>query len=154
NTGNAFVRYNGSGLAPTIGTAAAFWTDPVQPGVLLAWNPVTTSGTLNGFYLSSNAATASQLAWTCIDPTPNNPMNFSGAVAFLPGGGRYLLGTTAGTIYRITAPVTAGSTPCSSSTPTANVAALWTAPLLGSNPTAVIGIAPDSAAPMSSFFAT
>jgi len=170
NTGNAFVRYIGSPLPPTIGTAPAFWADPVLPGVLLAWNPVAASRApfgipyvpLTGLYLSSNVATAAtgaDVTWACVDPTPSNPTNFSGAIAFPPGVDLYLVGTKAGTIYRVTKPTIVGSTPvgstpCSSNTSTAKVAELWTAPLINGNSTSVIGIAPDSAKPTSSFFAT
>jgi hypothetical protein len=162
-SGGSFERGGGSSPLKGLGNAAAFWTDPITPGVLIAATPVIPipngsqpQTTLTGLYYASAANSAANINWQCIDPTPANPGTFSGAIAFLPGGGQYLVGTTAGAVFRLVAPTVAvsSSTACSSAT-TTSATPLWTAPALpGGGPSPVIGLALDPTAPTGAFYVT
>jgi hypothetical protein len=162
--GGRFERGGGASPKTGIGNAPAFWSDPVKPGVLIASQPVVPPApigsqpqtTLPGLYYASGADSAATINWQCIDPTPATPGAFSGAIAFLPGGGRYLVGTAAGAVFRVAAPTSSASasTTCSATT-NVNAVRLWTAPTMpGGAPSRVVGLALDPEAPTAAFYAT
>jgi hypothetical protein len=132
--GNGLFERGSGGTHDRVGNAAEFWSDPVKGGVLLASNPVvppsSRTAPRQGLYYATGVDTASTIAWTCLDPTATTAIaggKFSGAIAFLPTGGRYLVGSTLGTVFRVTAPTGSPASECSGDS-AVNSSELWTAP--------------------------
>jgi hypothetical protein len=153
NTGRVFQRAGGAAPMTGLGDAVAFWTDPEHAGVMIGSNPIVPPGSgtpnmLTGLYWASGLTSANQANWTCIDPLPGTPGTFSGAIAFLPGVGRYLVGSTTGSVFLINAPASAStvSRACAA-TSTVSSSQLWTAP------SSVTGLAIPSASSFNVFYA-